>query len=48
MRPSAPTAAAATDTGYKVTYAYDYNGKPIEIYCSVSFGDFGLFVTFEK
>ena len=32
----------------KVTYAYDYNGKPIEIYCSVSFGDFGLFVTFEK
>ena len=32
----------------KATYAYDYNGKPIEIYCCVSFGDFGLFVTFEK
>lgn len=32
----------------KATYAYDYNGKPIEIYCFISFGDFGLFVTFEK
>lgn len=32
----------------KAQYAYDYNGKPIKIYCDVSFGDFGLFVTFEK
>ena len=30
----------------KAQYAYDYNGKPIKVYCSVSFGDFGLIVNF--
>ena len=29
----------------KVNYTYDYKGKPIDVYCSVSFGDFGLTVT---
>ena len=28
----------------KATYGYDYNGKKIEVYCSVAFGDFGLTV----
>ena len=26
----------------KATYGFDYKGKPVSVYCSVSFGDFGL------
>ena len=29
----------------KANYGYDYNGKQVNVYCSVSFGDFGLDVT---
>ena len=29
----------------KTNYGYDYNGKQVNVYCSVSFGDFGLDVT---
>lgn len=29
----------------KTNYSYDYNGKQVNVYCSVSFGDFGLNVT---
>ena len=32
----------------KATYGYDYNGKPMKVYCSVSFGDFGLTVKEDK
>lgn len=28
----------------KATYGYDYNGKPMKVCCSVSFGDLGLTV----
>lgn len=28
-------------------YGYDYQGKKVKVYCSVSFGDFGLDVTVE-
>lgn len=31
----------------KAMYGYDYNGKPIQVNCSVSFGDFGLTVTLQ-
>lgn len=31
----------------KAQYGYDYNGKPVKVYCSVSFGDFGLTVKME-
>lgn len=29
----------------KAIYGYDYNGKPIKVYCAISFGDFGLTVS---
>lgn len=29
----------------KAIYGYDYNGKPVKVYCNVSFGDFGLTVS---
>jgi hypothetical protein len=31
----------------KAQYGYDYQGKKVKVYCSVSFGDFGLDVTVE-
>ena len=29
----------------KANYSYDYQGKPVNVYCAVSLGDFGLTVT---
>ncbi len=34
----------ANGTYAKANYAFDYQGKPIEVNCAVAFGDFGLTV----